>query len=125
MRIPLIAGNWKMHKTAGDARELARAVKEGAVDVSDRQIAMAPPFTALAAVAEEIRGSRLILAAQNVHWEQKGAFTGEISVPMLEDAGCGMVIIGHSERRQYFGETDATVNRRLRAVLASRLQPIV
>lgn len=125
MRIPLIAGNWKMHKTAADARELARAVKEGAANLTDRQVAMAPPFTALAAVAEEIKGSRLILAAQNVHWEQKGAFTGEISVPMLEDAGCGMVIIGHSERRQYFGETDATVNRRLRAVLASRLQPIV
>ena len=89
------------------------------------QVALAPPFTALAAVASEIKGTPLILAAQNVHWEPKGAFTGEISIPMLEDIGCGMVIVGHSERRQYFGETDATVNRRVRAVLNSTLQPIV
>jgi triosephosphate isomerase (TIM) len=125
MRIPVIAGNWKMHKTVGEARLLARSVKEGIGDISHCQVVMAPPFTALASVAEEIRGTSLILAAQNVYWETKGAYTGEISLPMLEDAGCGMVILGHSERRQYFGETDETVHRRIHAVLQSTLQPII
>ena len=123
--MPVIAGNWKMHKTAGEARLLARAIKDGIGDLSGRQVVLAPPFTALTSVYQEIQGRPLILAAQNVHWESKGAFTGEISIPMLEDAGCGMVIIGHSERRQYFGETDVTVNRRVRAVLDSKLQAIV
>jgi triosephosphate isomerase (TIM) len=125
MRMPIIAGNWKMHKTAGEAHALARAVKEGAGNSAHCQVVLAPPFTALAAVASEIQNSPLILAAQNVFWEAKGAFTGEISIPMLEEAGCGMAIIGHSERRQYFGESDATVNKRVRAVLASTLRPIV
>jgi triosephosphate isomerase len=125
MRIPVIAGNWKMHKTAGEARLLARAIKDEIGDLSGRQVVLAPPFTALTSVYKEIQGSPLILAAQNVHWESKGAFTGEISIPMIEDAGCGMVIIGHSERRQFFGETDFTVNRRVRAVLDSKLQTIV
>ncbi len=124
-RTPVIAGNWKMHKTAGEACALARAIRDGIWDVRDCQVVLAPPFTALAAVHMEIAGSPLILAAQNVHWESKGAFTGEISIPMLEDAGCRMVIIGHSERRQYFGETDGTVNRRLRAVLNSQIQPVI
>lgn len=114
-----------MHKTAGEARALSRAIKAGLGEVSGRQIVLAPPFTSLEAVRAEIQRTPLILAAQNVHWEAKGAFTGEISIPMLEDAGCGMVIIGHSERRQYFGETDATVNRRVRAVMDSKLQPII
>ena len=121
----MIAGNWKMHKTNGEARLLARAIKAGAAGVSRCEIVMAPPFTALATVYEEIRGTSLVLAAQNVYWEAKGAFTGEISIPMLQDVGCGMVIIGHSERRQYFGETDAFVNRRVRAALEASLQPIV
>jgi triosephosphate isomerase len=125
MRIPVIAGNWKMHKTVGEACALARAVRDGISDRIRCQAVLAPPFTALASVSKEIRGTSLILAAQNVHWESKGAFTGEISIPMLEDVGCGMVILGHSERRQYFGETDATVNSRIRAVLNSTLQPIV
>ncbi len=86
---------------------------------------LAPPFTSLAAVCGETKGSSIQLAAQNVHWEPKGAFTGEISIAMLEDAGCSMVIIGHSERRQYFGETDETVNRRVKAVLNSSLKAIV
>jgi triosephosphate isomerase len=86
---------------------------------------LAPPFTALSAVASEIEGSSLILAAQNAHWEPEGAFTGEISLSMLEDVGCRMVIVGHSERRQYFGETDADVNRRVLAATNSSLQPIV
>jgi triosephosphate isomerase len=125
MRIPLIAGNWKMHKTISEARSLARAIREGSAAASQCQIVLAPPFTALAAVREEIEGSTLLLAAQNVHWEPKGAFTGEVSIPMLQEAGCAMAIVGHSERRQHFGETDATVNRRVRALLKSPLQPIV
>ena len=125
MRIPVIAGNWKMHKTVGEARALARSIKGGMGDTSHCQVVLAPPFTALALVSEEIRGTSLMLAAQNAFWEPKGAYTGEISLPMLEDAGCSMVILGHSERRQYFGETDATVNRRIHAVLGSALQPIV
>lgn len=124
MRTPVIAGNWKMHKNIADARALARAVRQGAESVSHCQVVMAPPFTALYAVAEELRGSKVTLAAQNVYWEPKGAFTGEISIPMLEEAGCAMVIIGHSERRQFFGETDQTVNRRVHALLKSPIQPI-
>jgi triosephosphate isomerase len=125
MRIPVIAGNWKMHKTADEARSLARAIRAGASNAAHCVVALAPPFTALAAVAAEIRDTPLMLAAQNAHWEPKGAFTGEISISMLEDAGCRMVILGHSERRQYFGETDQTVNRRVNAVIGSTLQPIV
>ncbi len=125
MRTPVIAGNWKMNKTVGEACALVRAIKSGMTAETDCQVVLAPPFTTLASVAAEIRNTSLILAAQNVYWESKGAFTGEISVPMLEEIGCGMVILGHSERRQYFGETDATVNKRVRAVLGSKLQPIV
>ena len=124
-RMPVIAGNWKMHKTVPEARALARAVRAGADGARHCLTVLAPPFTALAAVAEELRGSTLLLAAQNVHWEARGAYTGEISIPMLEDLGCTMVIVGHSERRQYFGETDLTVNRRVRALVQSSLQPIV
>jgi triosephosphate isomerase (TIM) len=123
-RKPVIAGNWKMHKISGEARSLARAIRSGLGDPSC-EVVLAPPCTSLTAVHEEIAGSPLILAAQNVHWESKGAFTGEISIPMLEDSGCGMVLVGHSERRQYFGETDFTVNRRVSALLESKLQPIV
>ncbi|MBN2242455.1 MAG: triose-phosphate isomerase [Acidobacteria bacterium] len=124
-RTPVIAGNWKMHKTVAEAVALAQAVKDGAAGAAHCQVVLAPPYTALYPVAGILRDSRVILAAQNVHWEPGGAFTGEISLPMLEAIGCRMVIIGHSERRQYFGETDATVNRRVRAVLDSDLQPIV
>jgi triosephosphate isomerase (TIM) len=126
MRMPVIAGNWKMHKTTQEARELARKIKAGAGEVSHCQVVLAPPFTALATVASEIKGSKLILGSQNVHWEPKGAFTGEISAPMLEEIGCGVTIVGHSERRQHFGETDETVNRRVQAILQSAsLQAIV
>ncbi len=125
MRVPVIAGNWKMNKLTEEARSLARAIKVGTANLSHCQVVLAPPFTALSTVAGEIRATKLILAAQNVHWEAKGAFTGEISIPMLEDVGCGMVIVGHSERRQYFGETDQTVNRRARAILKSSLRPII
>jgi triosephosphate isomerase (TIM) len=125
MRKAVIAGNWKMHKTIGEARLLARAIRAGSADVSHCEIIVAPPFTALAAVSEELKGSTVVLASQNVYWEPKGAFTGEISIPMLQDLGCKMAIIGHSERRQFFGETDATVSHRVRAVLGSGLQPIL
>jgi triosephosphate isomerase len=125
MRKPVIAGNWKMHKTIGEARSLAQAIRYGAGDASHCQVVIAPPYTALSSVGSELSGSSIVLAAQNVYWEPKGAFTGEISIPMLEDAGCGMVIIGHSERRQYFGETDETVNRKVHAVLKSSLSAIV
>jgi triosephosphate isomerase len=114
-----------MHKTIEEARTLSRAIRDSSENATHCKIVLAPPYTALHAVEAEIRGTTLILAAQNVHWEPKGAFTGEVSIPMLEDAGCGMAIVGHSERRQFFGETDGTVNKRVRALLLSRLQPIV
>ena len=124
-RTPLIAGNWKMHGTRDEAVALARALTETIGRVPGREVAIAPPFTALEPVAREIAGTQIRLGAQNVHWEPKGAYTGEISTAMLREAGCTYVIIGHSERRQLFGETDETVNRRLHAVLGAELVPIV
>jgi len=125
MRTPVIAGNWKMNKLTEDGRALARAIKVGVQDVTDVEVVLAPPYPLLSAIGAETRGSSLILAAQSVHWEPKGAFTGEVSIPMVEDQGCRMVIVGHSERRQLFGETDETVNRRVRALVKSSLQTIV
>ena len=125
-RTAVIAGNWKMHGVVAQARALAGGLRErlGAI-ANDRQVVLAPPFTSLAAVVEALRGSAIEVAAQNVHWETKGAFTGEISAPMLIEAGCRWVIVGHSERRQLFGETDAGVNRRARAALSAGLRTIV
>jgi triosephosphate isomerase len=124
-RVPLIAGNWKMHGTRAEARELAGALARSVGTVSDREVMIAPPFTALEAAGEAIAGTRIMLGAQNVHGEDRGAYTGEISAGMLVEAGCTHVIIGHSERRQYYGETDAGVNARLRGALATTLVPIV
>lgn len=124
-RTPLIAGNWKMHGLRDDAERLARAVVDGCSDLSDREVLLAPPFTALDVVAGAVRGSAIYLGAQNVHWEDHGAYTGEVSTAMLRDVGCSHVIIGHSERRQHFGETDANVARKVRASQASGLVPIV
>ncbi len=124
MRRPLIAGNWKMYKTAAEAVSLATELR----DSPRRQgveVLVAPPFTALSAVAQATRGSHLLLAGQNMHWENEGAFTGEVSPLMLRDAGCTHVILGHSERRQLFGETDEGVARKARAALAHSLTPIV
>jgi triosephosphate isomerase len=124
-RKPILAGNWKMNMTASQARELASKLVPLVSGVQDRDIVLGPPFTALAAVAEVIRGTGIGLAAQNLHWEDKGAFTGEVSADMLLDSGCKYVIIGHSERRQYFGETDETVNRKVRQALRKGLLPIL
>jgi len=122
---PLFAANWKMNKTIGEAVSFSRALMESARPALDREIVLAPPFTALSAVSEVCRGSVFRIAAQNMHWEEKGACTGEISPVMLLDAGCTWVIIGHSERRSLFGERDETVNRKIRAALKYRLRPIV
>ena len=123
-RQPLIAGNWKMHKTLAEASVLARAIRDGAAPGRRAEVALAPPFTGLAAVAEELAGSDIRLAGQDVFWERQGAFTGAISSVMLKDVGCHYVIIGHSERRQLFGETDQAVNRKLKAALEAGLCPI-
>ncbi len=123
-RLPLIAGNWKMNKTVGEAVELVKQLKGSISAVDGVEVAVAPPFTALQAVQKELLGSSIKLTAQNLFWEEKGAFTGEVSPVMLKDIGCHYVIIGHSERRQFFGETDETVNRRIRGALGHRLEPI-
>jgi len=124
-RIPLLAGNWKMHGTRAEARALAGALAKSVSTVSGRDVLIAPPFTALEAARQAIAGTRILLAAQNVHGEPKGAFTGEVCAAMLVEAGCTHVIVGHSERRQYFGETDASVNARARGALGANLVPIV
>ena len=126
MRRKIIAGNWKMHKTLKEAVDLAGNLKERASQFpSDREVVICPPFTALSVVGEVIKGSPVKLGAQNTFWEEKGAYTGEVSPPMLKDAGCQYVIIGHSERRQYFGETNYSVNKKMKKVLESGLTPIV
>jgi triosephosphate isomerase len=122
---PLIAGNWKMHGARGEAVALASALAKSVGRVRGREVVIAPPFTALEAVRPLIAGTDIHLAGQNVHWEPKGPYTGEIAVAMLREAGCTHVIIGHSERRQYFGESNESVNRRLHACLAAGLVPIV
>jgi len=124
-RVPIIAGNWKMNMTATQARELTSKLIPLVANVKDRDIVLSPPFTSIAAVAETIKGTNIGLAAQNLHWEDKGAFTGEISADMLLDSGCKYVIIGHSERRQYFGETEETVNRKVKQALKKGLLPIL
>ncbi len=125
-RKKFVCGNWKMHRTAAEARALAREVRAAAEPLPHRvDVAVAPPFTALAAVAEALAGSRVGLGAQNLHWEAQGAFTGEVSAPMLVEAGCRYVLCGHSERRQFFGDTDEWVARKTRAALAAGLHPVV
>jgi triosephosphate isomerase (TIM) len=124
-RVPLIAGNWKMFKTSSEAVATAKQLVQFVADTMAVDIMIAPAFTALDRVSEVIRGSRVSLGAQNLHWESEGAFTGEVSAAMLKSAGCRYVIIGHSERRQFFGETDETVNKRLRAAIGAELIPVV
>ncbi|MBN2097879.1 MAG: triose-phosphate isomerase, partial [Candidatus Omnitrophica bacterium] len=122
---PIIAGNWKMYKTAAEAEELVSGFKKALGDVQDVEIVVCPPYTSLAAAARVIHGSNISLGAQDVYWEDSGAYTGEISCPMLKELGCQFVIIGHSERRQYFGETNQGVNKKAKAVLSSNLTPII
>jgi triosephosphate isomerase len=124
-RTPLIAGNWKMHGTRSEAVALAGMLAKNVARPRGREVVVAPPFTALEAVAQALNGTSIKLAAQHCHWEPQGAYTGEVSVAMLREAGCTFVIVGHSERRQHFGETNETVNRRVHAVLAAGLVPIV
>ncbi len=124
MRTKLIAGNWKMNLLSDEAVALATAVVEAAGE-SGPDVLLCPSFTLIGPVREAVEGSRVAVGAQNVYWEQKGAYTGEVSAPMIVDAGCSHVIVGHSERRQFFGETDISVNRRTRTALDAGLTPIV
>jgi triosephosphate isomerase len=125
MRIPLIAGNWKMYKTVAEAVKFITELRGLVGGVAGVEIVVAPPFTALHAAADAARGGTIGIAAQDLHWEREGAFTGEVSGAMVREAGAGHVIIGHSERRTLFGETDAGVNRRVAAAFAAGLCPIV
>ncbi|MEO1131887.1 MAG: triose-phosphate isomerase [Cyanobacteria bacterium J06639_1] len=126
MRHIAIAGNWKMHKTQAETREfLQQFLPHTAKTEGDRHVILAVPFTDLAIAIEAVKGTRVAIAAQNVHWEDTGAFTGEISAPMLKELGVDYVVIGHSERREYFGETDETVNKRLLAAQKAGITPIL
>jgi triosephosphate isomerase len=125
MRTPLIAGNWKMFKTVQEAVAFVKELRSVVKDVNDVEIVVAPPFTAVYPVAEALRNSNIGVSAQDVYWEREGAFTGEVSPAMVREAGAQYVIIGHSERRRLFGETDATVNRKVVAALGAGLTPIV
>jgi triosephosphate isomerase (TIM) len=123
-RIPIIAGNWKMFNTISESLNLVKALHYG-LAVRDVEVVVAPSFTALNKVAEFLKDSFIKVSGQNFFWEEQGAYTGEVSAKMLKEAGASYVIIGHSERRQYFGETDATVNKKTKAALKHGLMPIV
>ncbi|MBU0579926.1 MAG: triose-phosphate isomerase [Candidatus Margulisbacteria bacterium] len=125
MRKPFIAGNWKLNKNIAETKELATSLKEKLKDVKDVEIAVCPIFTSIPTAVEVLKGTNIGVGGQNLYWEKDGAFTGEVSGPMLKEAGCKYVIIGHSERRQYFGETNQTVNKRIFAAFAADLIPIV
>jgi triosephosphate isomerase len=125
LRRALIIGNWKMHKTVAQAVGFAREITGGLTALADRDVAIAPPFTALHALSAVLKDTAIALCAQDVHWEQEGAFTGEVSAQMLLDAGCRYVLIGHSERRRWPGESNEDVNRKARAALRSGLAPVV
>jgi triosephosphate isomerase (TIM) len=121
----VIAGNWKMFKTRSEAQSMVLELRQMVQGSEEVEVVVCPPFTALPAVSQVLEGASIRLGAQNVHWEEEGAFTGEISPGMLQDCGCSYVIIGHSERRQYFHETDEVINRKLKKVLATPLIPIL
>ncbi len=126
MRRPLVAGNWKMHCGPSDARRLALEVRNGLLGSrAGTDVVLCPPFVSLAAVREILQGSTVGLGAQNLYWERSGAWTGEVSGTMLHDAGCTVVLVGHSERRQHFGETNRSVQRRVRAALDAGLRPLL
>ena len=125
MRTPLIAGNWKMYKTIAEAVELAEALLRGLGDTHDREVLICPPYTALHALSSLVQETPISLGAQDVFYEEQGAYTSAISPLMLKDVGCTYTIIGHSERRQVFGDTDTIVNRKLRAALSHSLRGIL
>ena len=125
MRTPFIAGNWKMYKTVAEAVKYVKEFRILVKDITGVEIVVAPPFPALHAAAEAARNSNIAIAAQDLYWEREGAFTGAVSAPMIKEAGAEFVVIGHSERRTLFGETDATVNRKAVAAYAAGLTPIV
>src|SRR5258705_5882701 len=125
MRTPFIAGSWKMYKSVGEAVKYVKACRGLVKDITGVDMVIAPPFTALHAAAEAARNSNVCIAAQDLYWEREGAFTGEVSATMIAETGAEYVIVGHSERRTLFGETDASVNRRLAAAFAGGLTPIV
>ncbi|MDD2852985.1 MAG: triose-phosphate isomerase [Desulfuromonadaceae bacterium] len=125
MRKPVIAGNWKLFKSIGEAVALVNELKPLVSGAQGVEIVVAPVFTSLSRVSDAAKDSRIKIAAQDCYWEEEGAFTGEVSPKLLKDAGCSYVIIGHSERRQFFGETDATVNKKINAVIAAGLTAIV
>ena len=125
MRKPVIAGNWKLFKTIAESVALVTELKPLVADNQSVEIVVAPVFTSLSRVSDAIKGSNINMASQNCYWEEEGAFTGEVAPKLLKDAGCSHAIIGHSERRQYFGETDLTVNKKTKAALAAGLCAIV
>jgi triosephosphate isomerase (TIM) len=125
MRTPFVAGNWKMYKTVAETVKYVKEFRALVKDIADVEIVLATPFTSVHSAAEAARNSNVVIAAQDLHWEREGAFTGEVSAPMLREAGAEYVIVGHSERRTLFGETDANVNRKAQAAFAAGLTPIV
>jgi len=124
MRKPFMAGNWKMNLMSGEAAALAGELVDAAKGL-DVEVGVAPTYLSIAAVADVLKGSEVRLMAQDIYWEDKGAYTGQVSAPMIKDLGCTHVIIGHSERRQYFGETDEAVNKKLKAAFSHGLVPIM
>jgi len=125
MRTPLVVGNWKMHGVVSEARALATAIRDGLKRPRGVDVAVCPPFTALGAVAEVLAGSAIGWGGQNCHWEEEGAFTGEIAPSMLTELGCRYVLLGHSERRHFFRETDEEINRKVTAALRHQLVPVL
>jgi len=125
MRAAVVAGNWKMYTHLAEAEALVRALAALVSDVKNVEVAVCPPFPYLIPVAKTLQGTSVKVGGQNMHWEDEGAFTGEVSPQMLKDAGCHFVILGHSERRQYFGETDEKINRKIKKALSIGLAPIV
>lgn len=125
MRKPIIAGNWKMYKTVHEAKALVSELSAAVKDVTDVEVVVCPPFTALNAVIATAQGTNIAVGAQNMHWEDQGAYTGEVSPVMLKEMGCKYVILGHSERREYFAETDENVNKKAKAAFKHGLLPIV